>query len=68
VKLEYREGPEALENFKRGMEALFKVPKTAELQKRSRPVSLLLSQTEAFRQGLEGDLCRNVSPTFLLAY
>ena len=26
---EYREGPEALENFKRGMIALFKVPKTA---------------------------------------
>ena len=24
---EYREGPEALENFKRGMIALFKVPK-----------------------------------------
>jgi hypothetical protein len=26
---EYTEGPEALENFKRGMIALFKVPKTA---------------------------------------
>jgi hypothetical protein len=26
---EYREGPEALENFKRGMIALFKVPKKA---------------------------------------
>ena len=26
---EYREGPEALENFKRGMIALFKVPKDA---------------------------------------
>jgi hypothetical protein len=26
---EYIEGPEALENFKRGMIALFKVPKTA---------------------------------------
>jgi hypothetical protein len=26
---EYREGPEALENFERGMIALFKVPKTA---------------------------------------
>jgi hypothetical protein len=24
---EYREGPEALENFKAGMKALFKVPK-----------------------------------------
>ena len=29
MKHEYREGPEALEKFKRGMEALFKVPKTA---------------------------------------
>ena len=26
---EYTEGPEALEKFKRGMEALFKVPKSA---------------------------------------
>ena len=26
---EYVEGPEALANFKRGMKALFKVPKTA---------------------------------------
>jgi hypothetical protein len=26
---EYREGPEALENFERGMIALFKVPKPA---------------------------------------
>jgi hypothetical protein len=26
---EYREGPEARENFERGMIALFKVPKTA---------------------------------------
>lgn len=26
---EYREGPEALENFERGMIALFKVPKKA---------------------------------------
>jgi hypothetical protein len=28
---EYIEGPEALENFKRGMKALFKVPKSAVL-------------------------------------
>ena len=27
----YAEGPEALEKFKRGMEALFKVPKTSGL-------------------------------------
>ena len=26
---EYTEGPKALENFERGMKALFKVPKTA---------------------------------------
>jgi hypothetical protein len=29
MKHEYHEGPEALEKFKRGMEALFKAPKTA---------------------------------------
>jgi len=29
VKPEYIEGPEALENFKEGMKALFKVPKDA---------------------------------------
>ena len=28
-KAEYTEGPEALDNFERGMIALFKVPKTA---------------------------------------
>ena len=31
---EYIEGPEALENFKRGMKALFKVPKIAVLSKK----------------------------------
>lgn len=31
---EYIEGPKALENFKRGMEALFRVPKTAVLRKK----------------------------------
>jgi hypothetical protein len=34
MKPEYHEGPEALENFKRGMEALFKVPKTVVLAKK----------------------------------
>jgi len=29
MKPEYTEGPEALENFERGMKALFKAPKTA---------------------------------------
>jgi hypothetical protein len=40
---EYTEGPEALENFKEGMKALFKVPKEsvvkAEKQKRRRKAS-----------------------------
>jgi hypothetical protein len=39
---EYREGPEALENFERGMKALFKVPKDDIVQpkkKRVKPVS-----------------------------
>jgi hypothetical protein len=34
---EYREGPEALENFKRGMIALFKVPKSAVLETKKQP-------------------------------
>jgi hypothetical protein len=29
MKPEYTKGPKVLENFKRGMEALFQVPKTA---------------------------------------
>jgi hypothetical protein len=41
---EYTEGSEALENFKRGMKALFKVPKTAVIvqakKAKSKPVSL----------------------------
>lgn len=38
---EYTEGPKALENFERGMKALFKVPKGATVQgkKASRPSS-----------------------------
>ena len=32
MKHEYHEGSEALEKFKRGMEALFKVPKTGGLK------------------------------------
>ena len=34
MKHEYHEGPEALEKFKRGMEALFKVPKSAVQKKK----------------------------------
>jgi hypothetical protein len=34
---EYTEGPEALENFKRGMIALFKVPKSAVLETKKQP-------------------------------
>jgi len=38
---EYTEGPQALENFERGMKALFKVPKVAivPLKKRGKAVS-----------------------------
>jgi hypothetical protein len=32
MKPEYTEGPKALENFERGMKALFKVPKAAVVQ------------------------------------
>ncbi|MGA7216992.1 MAG: hypothetical protein WBX38_01675 [Candidatus Sulfotelmatobacter sp.] len=34
---EYKEGSEALENFKRGMTALFKVPKSAVLKTKKQP-------------------------------
>jgi len=34
TKQEYTEGPQTLESFKRGMEALFKVPKSAVLRKK----------------------------------
>ncbi len=34
---EYQEGPEALRNFKRGMIALFKVPKSAVMKTRKQP-------------------------------
>ena len=34
---EYTEGPEALEKFKRGMIALFKVPKSAVLKTKKQP-------------------------------
>ncbi|HXM60168.1 MAG TPA: hypothetical protein VN950_04875 [Terriglobales bacterium] len=33
MKPEYEEGPKALENFKSGMAALFKVPKSVILEK-----------------------------------
>ena len=33
---EYREGPEAQENFERGMKALFKVPKADIVQREKR--------------------------------
>jgi len=35
---EYIEGPEALENFKQGMEALFKVPKSAVLNPKKKQI------------------------------
>jgi adenine deaminase len=34
---EYTEGPEALEKFKRGMIALFRVPKSAVLKAKKQP-------------------------------
>jgi|HubBroStandDraft_5_1064220.scaffolds.fasta_scaffold141390_2 hypothetical protein len=37
IKPEYTEGPEALEKFKRGMTALFKVPKSAVERTKKRP-------------------------------
>jgi hypothetical protein len=59
-ELEYREGLEALENFKEGMKALFKVPKdsvvSAEKRKRRGKASSTrpkCTQTTDFRQELE---------------
>jgi hypothetical protein len=36
MKPEYREGPEATENFEKGMKALFQVPKSAVLAKKAK--------------------------------
>ena len=49
MKKEYTEGPKALENFKRGMEALFKVPKSAVLptNKQARKPATLRKKTDA---------------------
>jgi len=42
MKHEYNEGPEALEKFKRGMEALFRVPKSeAQIKKQARKPATL---------------------------
>jgi hypothetical protein len=42
MKHEYHEGPEALEKFKRGMEALFRVPKSAtQIKKQARKSATL---------------------------
>ncbi len=44
MKYEYHEGPESLEKFKRGMEILFQVPKTAKSKKQAhKPATLLIS-------------------------
>jgi hypothetical protein len=55
-QLEYREGLEALEHFKEGMKALFKVPKDsvvkAEKKKRRRRVS---SRAQSVRKQLPSD-------------
>jgi len=46
MKHEYHEGPQALENFKHGMEALFKVPKSAVQKKKQarKPATLRKSK------------------------
>lgn len=36
MKAEYREGPEARENFERGMKALFQAPKTVSKKKKQK--------------------------------
>jgi len=46
MKHEYNEGPEALEKFKQGMKALFKVPKSAVQKKKQarKPATLRKSK------------------------
>ena len=41
---EYEEGPKALRNFKRGMIALFKVPKSAVLKTKKQPTEAASSR------------------------
>jgi hypothetical protein len=59
---EYIEGPEALENFERGMKAFFKVPKTATKKgkQKDRPNASLRKPKSLF----EGDLQR-ARPLFI---
>jgi len=45
-KAEYREGPEATENFEKGMKALFQVPKDAVLPKKTKKRSTTLRKTK----------------------
>ena len=53
MKPDYREGPEAFENFKRGMIALFKVPKKAigEGRKRGRKLTAPRKRKRASDKG-----------------
>ena len=46
MKREYHEGPKAMEKFKRGMEALFQVPKSAAQNKKQarKPATLRKSK------------------------
>jgi hypothetical protein len=43
---EYREGPEATENFERGMMALFQIPKSAVLPKKAKKQGTTLRKTK----------------------
>lgn len=50
-KAEYKEGPEASENFKAGMRALFKVPKSAVAKTKRQPSKATARKTHGKQQG-----------------
>jgi hypothetical protein len=49
-QLEYREGPEALDNFREGMKALFKVPKDLIVKAEKRRKKKKASRVQSVRK------------------
>jgi len=50
-KTEYREGPEAIENFKRGMRALFQAPKERVSKTKRQPAKATARKTSGKSKG-----------------
>jgi hypothetical protein len=51
MKAEYKEGPEARENFKRGMRALFQVPKKQTTKAKRQPKKATARKTSGKTRG-----------------